>query len=252
MPFFWISSRPASPQKRVSHFSQVLLWQVWCALGAPVAGGFGWGLRLPPWLVDHPWLARPAPPRAHRQPKPVYSCGGWRGGCQHFWEEGGRWLAIVYLGLVGLTSCQWPLRTSWQTSNNTSEYGWLSLKAKLKWGRNDPCVEQKEIANKETVSIQKRSTGRNFCTGWTDKTTAVREVKGEWAKIDTVEKRDKKSADISVVRLTLHIYGSEGRARAGRHCRRLSICHRAHCACADICVHASHLRGLRVLKWSTL
>ena len=26
-------------------------------------------------------------------------------------------------------------------------------------------------------------------------------------------KRDKSSADISVVRLTLHIYGSEGRAR---------------------------------------
>ena len=31
----------------------------------------------------------------------------------------------------------------------------------------------------------------------------------------------------------------------GRHCRRLTICHRAHCACADLCVHASHLRGLR-------
>ena len=38
-------------------------------------------------------------------------------------------MAIVYLGLVGLTSCQWPLRTSQQTSNNISEYGWLSSKA---------------------------------------------------------------------------------------------------------------------------
>ena len=39
--------------------------------------------------------------------------------------------------------------------------------------------QQKEIANKETVSIQKRITGKDFWTGWTDKTTAVREVKGE-------------------------------------------------------------------------